>query len=250
VYSQYAPLRCDGWGKLTAETGDIIYHTIAKTYLWGGLFEINLEYSEMENIDGQGTRGEEHFYQFDQKGFDYDGGPAKFIGNCAQLRLGAYGAPLIYGEMLKTDSPRCRKLYRTYYQYNHGKQLGEQNDRGIILLDAVLAQGYALRDAAALYIINTSLFAEDAEIDVPAELRGRECTLAEHYGEGDQGEVKLEKTAAVLRLHLAPLERVVLFTGSVNLKKNRERYKERYYENESENGSGRGDRRTTGIIRM
>jgi hypothetical protein len=219
VYSQYTPLRCDGWGKLTAETGDIIYHTIAKTYLWGGIFEINLEYSEMEIIDGEGTRGEEHFYHFDPRGFDYDEGPAKFIGDCAQLRLGVYGAPLIYGEMLKTGAPRCRQLYRTYYQYNHGKQSGEQNDRGIILLDAVLAQGYALQDTAALYIINTSLFAEEVEVEVPAELRDRECTLVEHYGDGGAAEVKIEKAAAALTLHLAPLERVVLFTGSVNLKK-------------------------------
>jgi hypothetical protein len=139
VYSQYAPLRCDGWGKLTAETGDLIYHSIAKTYLWGGLFEINLEYSEHEYIDGETNKGEEHFYHFERKGFDYQGNIARFIGDCALLRLGRYGKPLVYGEMLKTPEVQCRAVYRTYYMYNHGKQSEEQNDRGIILLDTVLA---------------------------------------------------------------------------------------------------------------
>jgi hypothetical protein len=167
VYSEYAPLRCDGWGKCTRETGDIIYYTIARTYLWGGIFEINLEYAEMECIDGKTSRGEEHYYHFLPQGFDYDGGPAKFAGNCARLRLGPCGAPLVYGRMLETPEIRCRKIYRTYYMYNHGIKSGEQGDRGIILLDAVLGQAYRFKDREVFYLVNTSLFYEEAEFSLP-----------------------------------------------------------------------------------
>jgi hypothetical protein len=93
VYSAYAPLRCDGWGKLTAETGDIIYYTIAKTYLWGGLFEINLEYSEMERINGTSNPGEEHFYHFEPKGFAYDPNRPVLLENAQNYEPAGMGNP-------------------------------------------------------------------------------------------------------------------------------------------------------------
>jgi hypothetical protein len=45
VYHEYGPVRLDGWGKLVAETGELFYNIAAKTYLWGGLYELNEEYS-------------------------------------------------------------------------------------------------------------------------------------------------------------------------------------------------------------
>jgi hypothetical protein len=206
VYSEYAPLRCDGWGKFTAETGDIIYHSIAKTYLWGGIFEVNLEYSEMERIEGMTNKGEEHFYHFLPQGFDYDGGPAKFTGKCARLRLGAHGAPLIYGKMLKTPEIRCRKIYRTYYMYNHGLKSGEQGDRGIILLDTVLGQGYRFNGKEVLYVVNTSLFHEEAEIALPG---GDGVQALRNPGCPGEAPVSFVPKDGKVKLNMAPLETMV-----------------------------------------
>jgi hypothetical protein len=206
VYSEYAPLRCDGWGKFTVETGDIIYHSIAKTYLWGGIFEINLEYSEMEWIDGKTGKGEEHFYHFLPQGFDYDEGPAKFTGKCARLRLGPYGAPLIYGEMLKSPEIRCRKIYRTYYMYNHGIKSGEQGDRGIILLDTVLGQAYRFNGKEVLYAANTSLFPEEAEIALPG-WDGME--VIRNPGCPGESPLILVPRDGKVTLNMAPLETMV-----------------------------------------
>ena len=55
VYHEYAPVRLDGWGKLVKEIGELFYHSAAKIYLWGGLYELNYEYSPMEAIDGVET---------------------------------------------------------------------------------------------------------------------------------------------------------------------------------------------------
>src|SRR5699024_5484513 len=52
VYHEWGVVRMDGWGKLVEETGQLFYDTVAKTYLWGGLYEINHEYSPMEELDG------------------------------------------------------------------------------------------------------------------------------------------------------------------------------------------------------
>jgi hypothetical protein len=209
VYSEYAPLRCDGWGKFTRETGDLIYHTIAKTYLWGGVFEVNLEYSEAENIDGQSGRPEEHYYHFSPRGFAYDGGPAKFTGKCARLRLGPCGAPLVYGRMLEGPEIRCRKIYRAYYMYNHGIASGEQGDRGLILLDAVLGQAYRFKDREVLYLANTSLFHEEAEVFLARGGAGAWEALV-NPGCPDERSLSPGPEEGMLRLRMAPLETMVL----------------------------------------
>jgi hypothetical protein len=215
VYSEYAPLRCDGWGKFTAETGDIIYHSIAKTYLWGGIFEINLEYSEMEWIGGKTNKPEEHYYHFLPQGFAYDPGPAKFTGKCARLRLGVHGAPLIYGRMLKTPEIRCRRIYRGYYMYNHGLASGEQGDRGIVLLDAVLGQGYCFEGKEVLYVVNTSLFHEEAEILLSG---GGAWEAVKNPGCPDETPMP-PVPAGTVKLNMAPLETMV-FNRFVEPEKN------------------------------
>jgi len=222
VYGSLAPLRLDGWGKLTRETGDLIYNTIAKTYLWGGIFEINLEYSEHECIDGESAPPEEHYCFFKPEGFAYDENIAKFIGRCAGLRLSKLGEPMRKGDMIQTEAPGCRKILRTYYMYNHGINSGEQNDRGIIALDAVMAQGYLYNNGYTLYVINTSLFSEEATIVLPPQLcgstvklyrNGAASALSASCPADTASATEPEKAPSVqsaLHLTLAPLEIIVL----------------------------------------
>jgi hypothetical protein len=168
VYAGYAPPRLDGWGKLTRECGDIVYHTIAKTYLWGGLFEMNSEYSPMEVIDdaGENPTGE-HYCDLCKRGFRYDSGLAAYLGKFARLRVGAWGRFWAYGQMLRPPALMCRKLYRPYYQYNHSEHVPEQHDRGLMLLDAVIAQAWRLEGKEAVFIANTSGFEEQCAVRLP-----------------------------------------------------------------------------------
>lgn len=53
VYHEYGGIRIDGWGKLADAIEDLFYHTVAKTYLWGALYELNYEYSPLKMIDGK-----------------------------------------------------------------------------------------------------------------------------------------------------------------------------------------------------
>ncbi len=161
VYSGYAPLRMDGWGKLTQEGGDLIYHTIAKTYLWGGLFEINSEYSEMEVLEEKGNRAKEHYSDFKAAGFRYDKKIADYIAKFAALRTGSHKEILAYGEMKRPPRLRNAKVWRTYFQYNSSKRSLELGDRGTILLDSVIASRYRYRNSELILIANTSEFHQE-----------------------------------------------------------------------------------------
>src|SRR5690606_41177170 len=72
VYHEYGAVRLDGWGKLVNEIGELFYYTVARTYLWGGLYELNYEYSPMEAIDGEENSPEEHYFSFQPKGYEFD----------------------------------------------------------------------------------------------------------------------------------------------------------------------------------
>ena len=204
VYGFAAPLRLDGWGKLTKETGNLIYHTIAKTYLWGGLFEINSEYSELELINGETNPSKEHYFHFDPEGFEYDPDIAKFIGKCAAMRLGQYGKPMIYGEMIRSIPVECRKIERNWFHYNHGQSNVEYHDKGVVELDTVLVQGYLYEDDLTVYIINTSLCNENVTITLPKSMQSGQITIV-----CDDSATTVE-SEGVLDLFLAPLEIVIV----------------------------------------
>lgn len=161
VYSGYAPLRMDGWGKITKEGGDLIYHTIAKTYLWGGIFEINSEYSEMEAIGDYVNSSEEHYCQFRHVDFQYDKTIAKYLAKFAALRTGRYNQYLAYGEMKRPPRIESSKVWRSYYQYNSSKNSMEQGDRGMVLLDSILVAKYALDNRELLLLANTTDFNQE-----------------------------------------------------------------------------------------
>lgn len=160
VYGEYAPMRLDGWGKLVSEGGDLIYHTIAKTYLWGGLFEINSEYSPMEVIDEYGENpSDEHYCELQPRGFRFDEEIAAYLARFAALRVGRLGRFLRYGKMQRTPQIDCRYTSRNYFQYNHANS-PEQNSRGVVSRESVAASQYQLEGETALFLANTTAFTE------------------------------------------------------------------------------------------
>ena len=71
-----------------AEAGELFYNIAAKVYLWGGLYELNSEYSPLEALDGRENDPAEHYFKFDPLGFAYDSGRARYLEQFAFLRTG------------------------------------------------------------------------------------------------------------------------------------------------------------------
>lgn len=210
VYSGYAPVRMDGWGKLAAEGGSLIYHTIAKTYLWGGLFEINSEYSPMEVIDGEGENSsEEHYCALEPRNYRFDEEIASYLRKFASLRTGPYGKFLAYGEMLRPPKVDCESVPRTYLQYNLSAGTAEQNTSGAISRESVLAQAYRLGDETAVFIANTTGLPQTAKIGLPDVMDAPEWTACLDYTDENQRE-KVVETGKLESLTLEPYQVAVL----------------------------------------
>lgn len=138
VYHEYGALRLDGWGKLTEEIGDLYFFTVARTYLWGGLYELNYEYSPMEALDGNENAAEEHYYSFDPRGYAFSTNRADYLALYARLRTGAAKSYWSYGIMLRPLSFDNPQTPMKWFHYNHGKETPEYNNAGELLSDSIV----------------------------------------------------------------------------------------------------------------
>jgi len=159
VYHEYGPVRLDGWGKLTEEIGSLFYYTVARTYLWGGLYELNYEYSPMEQLDGEENRPDEHYYIFEPRGYKFSDERARYLAQYARLRTGPANKYLAYGKMLRPPAMENDggKVRLDWFQYNCAKDFKEYNDAGTAAVDAVVRAAWQYRDeSVALFFANVT----------------------------------------------------------------------------------------------
>lgn len=158
VYHEYGTVRMDGWGKLVEELGDFFYDASAKIYLWGGLYELNYEYSPAEAFDGVETTKEEHYWNFEKFGYEYAPGRARYLRQFAAMRVGAGNRYLAYGQMMKPPMVSIPLREKHYYHYNHGRN---EFFSGNLDLPAVRISAYRSCDqdktGYAVFLANTEL---------------------------------------------------------------------------------------------
>lgn len=168
VYHEYGALRMDGWGKLTEEAGSLFYETVSKTYLWGGIYEINHEYSSMESIDGVTNPSSEHYWYFDDVNYAYSRERAQYLNQFARFRTELATKYWAYGTMrpaVELDVP-----FETldYYSYNVPQQAETYHKRGDVLVRSVLNSVYDFRDESRAYFFS-NVSGETAEFSFTAQ---------------------------------------------------------------------------------
>ncbi len=155
VYHEMGVVRMDGWGKLVDEIGSLFYYNVAKVYLWGGLYEINHEYSPMEELDGQENSSEEHYFRFDPQYCAYAPLRAAYVKQFAGLRTGAGIPYLVYGRMSVKPELELPQMDATWYHYNHGQTDTSYKARGVLKVNAVVASAFEDANGGyALFLAN------------------------------------------------------------------------------------------------
>lgn len=208
VYHEYGAVRLDGWGKLVEEVGDLFYDSAAKIYLWGGLYEINHEYSPGEAFDGVETLVEDHYWEgFDRFGYEYAPGRARYLRQFAALRTGQGNRYLAYGQMLPPPQLDVPERSKHYYHYNHGVK---EIFSGDILLPAVRASAWKSQEenstSYALFLVNTELDVQRVSLRLKQEDYPGAKEVVMLIGFGDKVQEEMLGTlhaAAVLPLELS-----------------------------------------------
>lgn len=195
VYHEYGAVRMDGWGKCVEEVGDLFYDSAAKIYLWGGLYELNHEYSPGEAFNGVETRVEDHYWEgFGPFGYEYSPGRARYLRQFAALRTGRGNRYLAYGRMRpepQTDAPERNKHF---YHYNHGVA---EIYSGDLKLPAVRTAAWESVDdqpkSYALFLVNTELDVQRTRLNLNAEdyPGSSKVVLITGFGKGEETEEEL-----------------------------------------------------------
>jgi hypothetical protein len=146
VYHEYGPVRLDGWGNLTEEIGDLFYYTAARTYLWGGLYELNYEYCPMEVIDGQENRAEEHYYSFAPRGYDLSSERGEYLKQFAHMRTRRGNKYLAYGRMLRPLPFTAKSAALNWFHYNSDLRTPAYNDQGQLTVNTVVHAAWAYKN--------------------------------------------------------------------------------------------------------
>ncbi|MBD2870594.1 DUF6259 domain-containing protein [Paenibacillus arenilitoris] len=167
VYHEYGALRMDGWGKLVEEIGELFYYSVARTYLWGGLYELNHEYSPMEALDGVENKSDEHYCPFGERGYAFSAERAAYVGMYAGLRTGAGNKYLAYGRMLKPLAYACERIALDWYHYNHGPNSADYNTSGTYEAESVIHSAWLFRgESAGLFFANVTGEAVSVQFEI------------------------------------------------------------------------------------
>lgn len=175
VYHEYGAIRLDGYGKLTEEIGELYFHTVAKTYLWGGIYELNYEWSPMEVIQGRENPPEEHYFTFDPQGYEFSPDRAAYLSQYAHFRTGNANKYLAYGKMHRPLSMGSIRQDFSYFHYNMPQNSPEYQDCGIISEEGILNSvwEYSGTDGTniGICIANTTNRQQHIRFQLPEELQ-------------------------------------------------------------------------------
>lgn len=188
VYHEYGAVRLDGWGKLVEEIGSLYYFTVARTYLWGGLYELNYEYSPMEALDGAENAAEEHYYPFEARGYAFSEERARYLAMYTRLRTGPANKYWAYGTMLKPLEFSGPRLRMDWFHYNHGTKSKEYNDSGELDTDAIVHSAWRYEEeSVGLFFANVGKEGLILRVLIEPEKYGMSGMAAWGYGQDAHG---------------------------------------------------------------
>lgn len=169
VYHEYGPVRMDGWAKLSREQGDLFYWIAARVLAWGGLFELNYEFSPLETLDGVAEPLDEHYYPLPDRRFEIDPDKATFVRELAAARVGPANPYLAYGSMLPPLELDCPLVELDWRHYNCPTEWPAFDDAGTQTVPAVVHCAWRHGDAAAVVLVDVDRVPH--RVDVPLDPR-------------------------------------------------------------------------------
>jgi hypothetical protein len=180
VFGERAPLRMDGWAKLSPEAGGLWYWVAATMLLEGGLLEVNGEFSPLEDVDGWTEDVTESYANIVPRGFGMDPGKLAFLGRVAQTRVGPANPWLARGRMLPPPVVEAPTIEPDWYAYNAGQDHSMYDTRGTMRVPSVLARAWTLGGRTAWLVANVSGQDQVARVDgVELRLDARDIRFLE-----------------------------------------------------------------------
>ncbi len=180
VFGSRAPLRMDGWSKLSVAAGDLFYWTAATVLLNGGLFQLNYEFSPLEDHAGASDLASEHYYAFAERRDAIDPTKAAFLGRVARTRIGPANRFLAGGEMLAPPLVEADPMSLDWHAWNMGNEDAHYDTRGEMTVPSALATAWRVDGRTAWLVANIAPERQVVRVDGrPVDVPGRDIILVE-----------------------------------------------------------------------
>lgn len=178
VYHEYGPVRMDGWGKLSREAGDLWFWVASHVALWGGLFELNYEFSDLEALEELIDDPADHYADFESRAYEVDPGKVAFVREIANARTGFARDWLVYGTMLRPLPLDVPRLTLDYHLYNLAQRLPHYDEKGSLEVDQVIHAAWRSPDGRLGFgFVNLH---PTEEIRIPLEIDRPRYRIPEH----------------------------------------------------------------------
>lgn len=138
VYHEYGPVRMDGWGKLSREAGELWYWVASRVALWGGLFELNYEFSDLEKLEGFEDHPNQHYAEFERRAYTVDPEKVAFVREIANARTGFARPWLVYGTMQPPLDIEVGEIPLDYHLYNVNQSRPHYDEKGTMHVSSVV----------------------------------------------------------------------------------------------------------------
>lgn len=146
VYHEYGPIRLDGWAQLTKEIGELFYWVAGRVTLWGGILELNYEFTPLENLGQMQDDIEEHYIDIEPNYFDLDQDKAAFLRDIATFRTKVANDYLAYSSMQRPLNIEVPTISMDYYHYNGKPSWDHTIEQGIMMVPEILHSAWKYKN--------------------------------------------------------------------------------------------------------
>jgi hypothetical protein len=175
IYHELGPVRTDGWAKLSAEQGDLVFWNLARVVAWGGLPQVNAEYSPLESLPGHPAPLTDHYAPLRaDHAFAVDASVLAFLGELAYLRTRLATRFLAYGTMLGSPAVDCDMVDLSWFHYNGPLDSPAFDQRGLKRVPAIVAAAWLHGGDLAVVLVNADVNSREARVHwSPADIDSR-----------------------------------------------------------------------------
>lgn len=196
LYHEYGPVRMDGWGQLAAEQGDLFFWIAARVFAWGGLYELNYEFTSLEAVDGAvDDMRESYAPHCVQRQNPVRAECVAFVREIALARTGFANRYVAYGEMLRPLPFDAPDVDLSWFHYDAPPDRPEYEAGGVATVSSVVHAAWRYRrESVGFLFVNLLTEPQDVVVTLDPDhydLNARELHLLEVTLDGivDRGPV-------------------------------------------------------------
>ena len=168
LYHEYGPVRLDGWGRLDHEQGELFYWIAARVYAWGGIYEVNCEFSSLDVVRGNKDDITQSFSPFARdRYYEVDTEKADFLAQMAMARTGYANKYLAYGEMIRPLAIDVPEVNMDWFHFNSPPDSMEYQEFGTHTVPTVIQSAWRyMQESCGFFFVNISVQPITITVDV------------------------------------------------------------------------------------